>query len=86
MIVGHIPRKIATIYSLFLRRNGIINVEMTGGRRYSAELPQGGLEILCTITFEGVEKDMEVKNLISAALTPPTGDENLLPDKRRKKG
>ena len=32
-IVGHVPRKISTVCSLFLRRGGLI--ELTGRRRYS---------------------------------------------------
>ena len=85
-VVGHIPRKISSVCSLFLRRNGAMKVEMIGGRRYSADLPQGGLEIPCTITFEGVEKDLKkVKRLISAALTPPTAAESLPPDNKRRK-
>ena len=51
VVVGHIPRIISSVCSLLLRRNGVMKVEITGGRRYSAELPQGGLEIPCIITF-----------------------------------
>ena len=83
-VVGHIPRKISSVCSLFLRRNGVMKVEMTGGSPYSADLPQGGLEIPCIITFEGVEKDVKkVKRLISAALTPAA--ESLQPDNKRRK-
>ena len=39
VIVGHIPRNISLVCSLFLRRNGVMKIEMTGGRRYSADLP-----------------------------------------------
>ena len=48
-----------------------------------SRLTSGGLEIPCTIIFEGVEKDVE--KVKSAALTPPTGDENLPPDNKRRK-
>ena len=86
MIVGHILRKISSVCSLFLRRNGVMKIQTTGGRRYSADLPQGGLEIPCTITFEGVGKDVQkVKKLISAALTPPAASESLQPDNKRRK-
>ena len=37
----------------------MMNIQTTGGRRYSADLPRWGLEIPCKITFEGVEKDTE---------------------------
>ena len=87
VIVGHIPRKISSVCSLFLRRNGVMKIQTTGGRRYSADLPQGGLEIPCKITFEGVGKNVQkVKKLISAAvLTPPTAGESLPPDNKRRK-
>ena len=51
--VGHIPRKIPSICSLFLRRNGTILSRDTGARRYSADLPQSSLEIPCTLTLQG---------------------------------
>ena len=41
VVVGHLPRKIAAACCLFLQRNGIIKCEITGVRRYSAELAQG---------------------------------------------
>ncbi len=34
-IVGHVPGKISSICSLFLRRNGSISCRVTGSRRYS---------------------------------------------------
>ena len=48
--VGHVPRKIS-ICSIFIQRGGIIDCMVTGGRRYSADLAQGGLEIPCILTF-----------------------------------
>ena len=35
--VGHVPRKISAICSLFLRKNGTILCKVTGSRRYSEE-------------------------------------------------
>ena len=54
--VGHIPRKIS---SMFLRHGGTICCRVTGSRRYSQDLPQGGLEIPCMLTFRGEAKDIE---------------------------
>ena len=67
-----------------------MKIRTTGGRRYSADLPQGGLEIPCTITFEGVEKDVQkVKKLIIAALTPldttKSSREDLPPDNKKRR-
>ena len=59
-IVGHVPRKISSICSLFLRNNGTINCEVTGRRRYSRGIPQGGLEIPCRLIFEGLEKYVNI--------------------------
>ena len=39
-VVGHIPRKISQICSLFLARGGAIVCTPTGRRRYSSDLPQ----------------------------------------------
>ena len=35
----------------FLRRGGTIDCVVTGTQRYSADLPQGGLEIPCKLLF-----------------------------------
>uniref|UniRef100_A0A1X7TG99 Ubiquitin-like protease family profile domain-containing protein n=1 Tax=Amphimedon queenslandica TaxID=400682 RepID=A0A1X7TG99_AMPQE len=50
-VVGHIPRKISAICSTFIRRGGCIICTVTGSRRYSRDLVQGGLEIPCITTF-----------------------------------
>lgn len=49
--VGHIPRKISAICSIFIRRGGSITCVVNGSRHYSADLPQGGLEIPCILKF-----------------------------------
>ena len=51
-VVGHIPKKISSICSLFLRRGGAIHCTMTGAKCYSADLQQGGFEIPCILKFE----------------------------------
>ena len=43
-IVGHLPRKVSRVCSLFLKRGGIDCV-VTGRWRYSLDLRQGGLEV-----------------------------------------
>ena len=52
-VVGHIPKKISSVCSLYLRRGGSIICRVTGSRRYSEDLIQGGLEIPCVLIFEG---------------------------------
>ena len=48
---GHVPRKISAICSIFIRRGGSIVCLVNGSRRYSSDLPQGGLEIPCILKF-----------------------------------
>ena len=52
-VVGHVPRKLSAICSLFLRRSGSIMCPVTGSRQYSEDLLQGGLEIPCVLIFTG---------------------------------
>ena len=56
--IGHLPRKLSKICSLFLKRGGYIRCHVIGSRRYSADLPQGGLEIPCTLLFKGQSKEI----------------------------
>ncbi len=44
VIVGHVPKKISSTCSLFLRRGGAIHCTVTGAKLYSADLEQGGLK------------------------------------------
>ncbi len=53
--VGHVPRCISAVCH---RKDGSIQCEVTGARRHSLDLPQGGLEIPCKLTFSG-EKDKQ---------------------------
>ena len=64
MVVGHISKIFfrmwpstgeifSTVCSLYLRRGGSIICRVTGSRRYSEDLIQGGLKIPCVLIFEG---------------------------------
>lgn len=69
-IVGHVPRKMSAICSLFLRKGGSISCQVSGGKRYSQDLPQGGLEIPCLLRFQGTAKDIpKVEKLATLALS-----------------
>ena len=52
-MVGHLPKKTSSTYSLFIRKGGTIDCEVTPdpNRKYSRDLPQGGLEIPCVLTL-----------------------------------
>ena len=51
LTVGHVPRLISAICSIFIRRGGSLVCVVTGSRQYSADLPQGGLEVPCQYIF-----------------------------------
>ena len=53
-VVGHVPRKLSAICLLFLRHCGVTICQIDGQRRYSRDLPQGGLEVrVYILTFTG---------------------------------
>ena len=60
--VGHVPRNISSICSIFIRRGGSILCTVKGPRQYSSDLPQGGLEIPCTLEFVS-HKKMKLQKL-----------------------
>ena len=49
--MGHISRKIYKVSSVFIRLGSTIQGRVSGHRRYSADLVQGGLEIPCILTY-----------------------------------
>ena len=49
--VGHLPRRISPLCSAFIRRGGTIKCIVNGHRKYSEDLPQGGLEVPCQLLF-----------------------------------
>ena len=65
--VSNIPRVIFH----FLRRGGIISCKVNRSRRYSADLPQGGLEIPCILTFQSTNAELsdKSKKLMEASMT-----------------
>ena len=64
-VEGHLARRLSRTFSLFLRHGGVVTCEVTGTRRCSTDLPQGGLEIPCLLWIEGKKKLIStLKNLI----------------------
>ena len=51
VVVGHVPREFSCVFSTFLLHGGSITCTITGGRRFSSDLPQGGLELPCIYTL-----------------------------------
>jgi len=80
-VVGHVPHIISAVCSAFLRRGGAIESEVTGTRQYSADLPQGGMEVPCKLTFTASSKKInKLHKLLSLADFKQTSfiaDENL---------
>ena len=72
-VIGHVPRRISSICSLFLRKEGSITCQVTGHRRFSEDLVQGGLEIACLLRFHGDTKvTAKAKKLVESALLTTT--------------
>ena len=71
IIVGHCPQKIFLICSIFIRCGGSVTCQVNGNRCYSHDLPQGGLEVPCILTFHISEKTLsdKTKRLITNALS-----------------
>ena len=69
-MVGHLSRKMSKLFSLFLRRGGVIICEVTAARRYSVDLVEGGLEIPCMLVSKSKNKKggdtQNVQDLICA--------------------
>ena len=59
-IIGHIPRIISALCSLFIRRGGILKCSVDGSERYSADLPQGGMDRGVGIYFDLVRPACKV--------------------------
>jgi len=50
-VVGHVSKRISTLCYMLLRRSGAKSCAVTGTRRYSYNLQQGGMEIPCQLKF-----------------------------------
>ena len=59
VVIGHLPRKVSRVCSLFLRRGSVILCKVTGGRRYSGDLAQGGLGIPCFLLFKHKPNELQ---------------------------
>ena len=66
---GHVPRKISPVCSIFIWRGGSITCTVSDHRCYSADLEQGGLEILCKIKFltSSLAEKKKAEKLVIAA-------------------
>ena len=73
-IVGHVPRYISTLCSLFIRRGGTLYAIVLGGRQYPRDLVQGGMEVPCRLHFVGNGGELKkVKSFYKAIPSIPGG-------------
>jgi len=74
-VVGHVPRYISRACALHLRSHGAITCTVTGGREYSSDLKQGGLQIPCTQCFTGDKNWLEkLAQLLKSSKQPEDAD------------
>ena len=68
-VVGHVPRFLLSICLIFIRRGGEIVCRITGTRRYSVDLPQGGMEVPCILIFksQSIKECKKTEHLIQSA-------------------
>ena len=64
VVISHLPQNISQVCSSFIRRGGTIECIVTGTRRHSTYLPQGGLEIPCVLLFTGQRKEINKVKLL----------------------
>ena len=67
VVVSHIPKKISSVCSMFLRQSGTIKCQVMASKRYSEDLPQ--LEIPCTLMFKSQADLVKAKKLVKCALS-----------------
>ena len=75
IIVGHIPKRISALSSVFIRRSGVIKSVVNGPRRYSADLEQGELEIPCLLYFttKNEKEAKKTRELMESSLIGKVG-------------
>lgn len=68
-VVGHVPRFLSSICSIFIQRGGEIVCRIIGARRYSGDLPQGRMEIPCILIFkyQSIKECSKTEHLIKSA-------------------
>ena len=59
--VGHVLKFLSKITHFFLKLRGDLVMKITGQRRYSQELDQGGMELPRTYVFTSTDAEMHAK-------------------------
>ena len=58
--IGLVPRYVSRDFTLFLQLGGNITATVVSTRRYSRDIPQGGLEIPCEYILEGPTNEVRL--------------------------
>ena len=56
--VGHVPKLLSKLTYFFIKNGGGLSVKVTGERRYSHDLPKGGMEIPASFIFKTENADL----------------------------
>ena len=78
--VGHVPKFLSKLTFFFLKHGGTLTVQVTGERRYSFDLAQGGMEITPEFIYKSEKKEL------SDQMKEKTLEEIQKYDERRKEG
>ena len=71
------PRKMLAACVLLLERGGTISCTVSGSRLFSTDLPQEGLEVPCTMKFQGPPKHVaKMQKLIVPATKKPSSTDH----------
>jgi len=66
LLAMYLERYLRCVHALFLCKGGTIQCQVTERRHFSADLPQGGMEIPCMLTFMGDPKEVaKVRKLLT---------------------
>ena len=65
VIVGHLPRKISLVSSVFISRGGTILCFILG-RSYFSDLQQGGFEMPCILLYKDPQKEIDKLSVLLA--------------------
>jgi len=68
-VIGHMPRNISAVCSLFAQRRGTLTCIITDScHQYSTNLPQGGLQIPCKLEFQ--INDIDLLSIVKKLVNP----------------
>ena len=83
--VGHIPKFLSKITYFFLKLAGDLVVKITGQRRYSRDLDQGGMELPGTYVFTSTDAEMHAKPQMLVKKTMEQYNNKIKEKEREKK-